>query len=319
MSPPAPSDSPRRQLFSKRIDGLGLFLNLLSALAFYLATVFVHLGLPGSGVSPEFFASVRYCTGFVLFAAVLRLSRRKEIRGPMRFVLLRALFNVGAVVCFYRSVAGGETGQANVLNMTYPMFVAVLAPRLLGERVSMAVYALAALCGLGIIVHLIDRLPGFALMGAESWGLLSGFLAAFAIVSLRGAARVARIERILAYMFGLGFLTLIPFTFRDWLNAGAAVWPMALGSASFGIAGQYLLTISYVRIDATTGSIISSARIPIAVAAGFLFLAEPFSLPGWVGAALIFASNLLLALLGNRTQDASGVGNEVKSMAASPP
>ena len=303
-------------MFSEKTIGTGFLLNLLSALSFYLATVFVHLGLPGSGVSPEFFASVRYLVGFLAFGGLLALTRKDEIRGPLRFVLLRALFNVGAVVCFYRAVALGETGQANVLNMTYPVFVAVLAPPLLGERVSGLVYGLAALCGLGILVHLLDRLPGFSPTGPEAWGLMSGVLAAFAIVSLRGAARVARAERILAYMFGFGFLSLIPFTLRDWTSAPATVWPMALGSAACGIAGQYLLTISYSRMDATTGSIVSSARIPMALAAGTLFLSEPFSLSGWLGAALIFASNLLLALLGNRKQPASGIGTEVRPRGA---
>ncbi len=306
MPTPAARQEAHRQLFSDHRDLWGILLNLGSAMFFYLATVFVHLGLPGAGVSPEFFAALRYLLGFVLFGALFAVRGRSGPAGPVRFVLLRAIFNVGAVVCFYRSVALGETGRANVLNMTYPMFVAVLAPVLLRERVSRVTYALAGLCALGILLHVVESLSGLAPGGAMWWGLLSGILAAFAIVALRGAARIASAELILTYMFGLGFVALVPFTARDWFVAPAAVWPVALLSALCGIVGQYLLTVAYARMDATTGSIVSSARIPLAVVAGFLFLSEPFSALGWSGAALIFASNLLLALRGKRTQPADG-------------
>lgn len=293
-------------------------MNLSSALAFYLATVMVHLGTRQNPVSPEFFATVRYLVGFVLFAVIILWQRDFSGRTPLRFVILRSVFNVAAVVCFYRSVVTGETGLANVLNMTYPVFVALLARPLLGEKVSGRVFWLAGLCGSGILLQILGRLGGIITGEAITWGLASGILAALAILSLRGAALIVRPQVILVWMFGIGTLILVPFTTTEWFQTPVAVWPLILVSALLGVAGQFLLTISYRHLDATAGSIVSSARIPLALVIGLAFLGEPFARLAWSGAALIFLSNLLLALLGNRGQPAGQQGELVLGAQESP-
>ncbi|MCR9141839.1 MAG: DMT family transporter [bacterium] len=325
--PPATNRNPHHAAESSAAGRRpGQLLNFASAWAFYLATVFLHLGGQGGELPPTFYAFTRYVLGFAIFGTWFALERRNLAeRGPgaVRFLILRGVFNLLALVCFYQSVAAGATGKANVLNMTYPAFVALLAGPMLGEAPDRRTVALVALAVAGMLLNIFEWNDGLGMpSAADAWGIASGVAAGFAIVSLRGAARVASPVEILCWMFGLGAIALLPFNLSEiaWLverlsevfytptraeielEAGATFarhWSRELlfvfASAGCGILGQWSLSISYRYLDASSGSVISASRIPIALIAGFLFLGESAALWPWLGAALILLSNILLA------------------------
>lgn len=268
-------------------------LNLGSAALFYLATALLHHAAtiaPGQAFP---FAFTRYLLGAMVFAPAFFRTKRSLF--PSSFIVRRSIFNVAAVACFYYSVELGGAARANVLNMTYPVFVALLAGPMLGERPQRSTLLLAAIAVVGAFLH--SWSPGGAPPGpADFWGLASGLLAGFAVASLRGAARESGADVILFWMFLLGVLVLAPLA---WPNravfARAELWPWLACAAAAGVAGQWMLTLSYRSLDASIGSILSTARIPIAVAAGALVLDEPASWGAIAGAGMVLLSNVLLA------------------------
>tara|TARA_B100001939_G_scaffold239196_1_gene206674 strand:- start:193964 stop:194884 length:921 start_codon:yes stop_codon:yes gene_type:complete len=281
----------RRQLY-------GILLNAFSALSFYFATFFVRLGaLYDADLASELFAFVRYLLGF-FFA--LYLFRKAEL--PFRWkvpipVYLRAIFNTLALLFFYEAVATGPAGTANVLNMTYPAFVAIIAIPVFREipDTRMLIVLAFSMGGIGLYV-LYPLISTGTISTADLWGIGSGLLAAIAILSLRGAAMQARAEEILLWMFALGSIASFPLavsSLDQMLEPGGLY---VLASACLGIAGQWSLTRSYAYLSATAGSIVSSLRIPIALVAGFFLLQEIPGLSGILGAGLIFVGNLFLAL-----------------------
>lgn len=276
----------------------GILLNAGSALSFYFATFFVRLGaMHNEALSSQVFAFVRYVLGF-FFA--LYLFRKASL--PFRWkvplpVYLRAIFNTLALLFFYESVATGEAATANVLNMTYPAFVALLAIPALKEIPDGKMIGVLAFSLSGIALYVFYPVYDTgSISRSDLWGIGSGLLAAVAILSLRGAAMQARAEEILLWMFAVGSLASFPLAFKglDQLLTSSAGYVFA--SASLGVAGQWLLTRSYEYLSATAGSIVSSLRIPIALVAGFFLLQEVPGLSGVLGAALIFTGNLFLAL-----------------------
>lgn len=301
MNPPRTHSASERRL--------GQLLNFASAWAFYLATVFLHLGSDQGELPPTFYAFTRYVLGFGIFGTWFLLERRRLKRdiGAVRFLILRGVFNLLALVCFYQAVAEGTTGKANVLNMTYPAFVAMLAGPMLGERPDKRTILLVSLAVTGMLLNIFDSNGGFSqpftLRTADLWGIASGVAAGFAIVSLRGAARVASPVEILCWMFGIGTFALLPFNIPEISGlltpTGGDSIPGDLiyifASAGCGILGQWSLSVSYRYLDASAGSVISASRIPIALAAGVLFLGEGLALFPWLGAGLILLSNILLA------------------------
>ena len=63
------------------------------------------------------------------------------------------------------------------------------------------------------------------------------------------------------------------------------------------MVGQYLLTYGFLYVSAVEGSVISSSRILIAAFLGPFLASDPsLTLSGWVGALLIFAANIALAV-----------------------
>jgi len=283
-----------RQIISDRAHVYGSILNLLSAGAFYFATFFLRLETTHGGVSAETFAIYRYALGFILYGLILAVFRISPFQGSFRFLFMRSVFNVTAVLCFYRAVELGEAGKANVLNMTYPAFIALFAGPLIGEIPDRKTVFLTVFSVIGIIMQfqppfLATQMPSYL------WGLFSGLLAAIAVISLRGAARSAPAPTVLFWMFAFGLPILIPLGWNDLMTSGLKTSPYLWISAVFGVAGQWLLTESYRTLSAAAGSIISTMRIPIALIMGFLILDEKFSWIGWTGAILIFICNLLLA------------------------
>lgn len=273
-----------------------MILNFASAWAFYFATYFVHLGAEKGSAGPVFYAFVRYLLGFLIFLSLGKIQGLKLSWRAPRFVLSRSIFNTVAVFCFYQAVALGSTGKANVLNMTYPAFVALFAGLILGEYPDKRTLIIVAISMIGILISLTEPVieyGGFSF--SDFWGLASAILAAFAVIALRGARKESDSSIILIWMFGFGTFALLPFSLGAIKSFPGPDVLYILSSAILGVLGQWFLTLSYKHIDATAGSVISSSRIPIAVLAGFFLLSEPFSIPVWSGALFIFLANLLLA------------------------
>lgn len=287
----------RQSLYERQVLR-GWLTNFASAWAFYFATYFLHLGQQLEPVPSQLYVGCRYLLGLLVFGSLfLRHSRRPSITWRRAdYLILRGLYNLAALLCFYRSVEQGQTGRANVLNMTYPAFVAIFAGPMLGERVRARTFFLVALSVGGIVLNFYNPGTGPGFSAGNFWGLLSGVTAGVAVVALRGAATRSSGTEILTWMFAMGSLLLIPINLRYIVDSGI---PATAGyifvSSGFGVIGQWWLTASYRHLDAATGSIVSTTRIPIAVLMGYLFLAEPFVALPWAGAAVILTCNVLLA------------------------
>jgi drug/metabolite transporter (DMT)-like permease len=63
------------------------------------------------------------------------------------------------------------------------------------------------------------------------------------------------------------------------------------------VLGQYLLTYGFLYVTAVEGAVISSSRILIAALLGPLLVADPpLTAAGWLGALILFAANVFLAV-----------------------
>lgn len=269
---------------------------LLSAFCFYLSTATIRWGqLHGIHPDPSFYVLVRFLLGFVVIAGLLIAQRRPP--RPVNYHLLagRAVANSVAVYCFYQAVQTTSVAHANILNMTYPVFVALITWGFLPEqREGRTLLALlAAFAGIVLILY-----PGELSMDVHHlWGLGSGISAALAIVYLNLSRKLHDSETVLFYMFGLGSV-LIYAGFHEHMvirREGDVLYLVVCGA--FGIAGQYFITLGFRFITAVEGSILSSTRILMAAFLGPLIGLDPaLVLHGWLGALLIFGANVYLAV-----------------------
>ena len=269
---------------------------LVSAFCFYLSTATIRWAqIRGVNPDPAFYVLTRFLLGFLLIGVILTYQKRPPSPKQYHLLIGRAVANCVAVYCFYMAVKTTSVSHANILNMTYPVFVAMITWFCLHEQRDLGtiITLLMAFSGIVLILH-----PGnMSFNMYHFWGIGSGISAAFAIVYLNLSRKVHDSETVLFYMFGLGSLFIyIGFHQRMVIQSTADILYLLLCGA-FGIAGQYFITLGFRHITAVEGSIISSTRILIAAIAGPLLALDPaMTARAWSGALLIFAANVYLAI-----------------------
>lgn len=266
-----------------------------STFCFYFATVILRWSESEVNVESSYFVFARFLLGFIIVSTTM-LIQRQSIRPKNYHLLLgRTIANAVAVFCFYKAVAVGTVSEANILNMTYPLFVALFSWFFLKNQRDMfsVVVVIIAFVGVWLVLSPSDITSS---MG-NVWGIISGVSAAAAIIYLNVSRRYHDSQTILFVLFGVGAV-LIYGLFHD-----AIFWPdkkefgYLFACSAVGVAGQYLLTYGFLFVTAVEGSIISSSRILLAALLGpFLVGDSQLTILGWCGALLIFGANAVLAM-----------------------
>lgn len=266
-----------------------------SAFFFYLATAVIRWAESYVEIDTSYFVFGRFFLGFIVVCITMIVSGHRLKPRKYHLLVGRTIANCIAVFCFYKAVDVGTLAEANILNMTYPLFVALFSWFFVKEQrdyFSMFI-VIAACAGIWMILS-----PGDMSMKWDNlWGLTSGITTAAAMIYLNVSRRYHDSQTILFYMFGLGAL-LIFLMFQssifwpDWKEFG-----FLLGCSAAGVLGQYLLTYGFLYVTAVEGSIVSSSRIVLAALLGPLFVGDPaLTVTGWCGALLIFIANSTLAV-----------------------
>lgn len=265
-----------------------------SAFCFYMATVVIRWARPSVTIDPAFFVFARFLLGFVVVALSMTMQRRSFRANRIDLIIGRTLSNTVSVFCFYQAVGVTTVANANILNMTYPIFVAIYAWLFMRDQRDWVALVMVPMAFTGI--WLIISPAGMEWDWNNAWGLASGITASCAMIYLNRCRQYDDAETTLFYMFGMGLVLIwAGFHHRIFWPHGDEFFYLAL-SAIFGVGGQYLLTYGFRFVTAVEGSIISSSRIFLASVLGPVILTDPI-LPfsGWIGALLIFAANVMIA------------------------
>ncbi len=277
------------------VQVLGWLCVFASAFFFYLATVVIRWAETETSIETSFFVFARFLLGFIVISTLMLIKRQKPRPGNYHLLIGRTVFNCLAVYFFFKAVSVTSVAEGNILNMTYPVFLALFSWILLkGQRDPVGVVmVVVAFAGIWLILS-----PGeFSLRVESLWGLASGITASFSILYLNISRRYHDSETVLLYMFGLGSVIIYAIFFREiHIPDGVALYYLLL-CAAFGVGGQYLLTLGFRYVTAVEGGIISSTRILLAAMLGPVVAMEPsLTVSGWLGALLIFTANVVLAV-----------------------
>ncbi|MEE4264505.1 MAG: DMT family transporter, partial [Desulfobacteraceae bacterium] len=252
---------------------LGGWAIFLSAFCFYLSTVVIRWSQTEVAIAPSYFVFARFLLGFVVVCAVLAYRRQPPRPRSYHLLLGRTVFNCVAVYCFYMAVKFTSVAEANILNMTYPVFVSLIAWVTLRDQRDPVAMAMVVVAFAGIWLILAPGRIDFKT--ANLWGLASGLTASLSMTYLNVSRKYHDTNTVLFFMFGLGALLMLAVFHGDFF------WPDSrelyyLGfCAVTGVAGQFLLTLGFRYVTAVDGSIISSMRILLAALLGPFVVGEP--------------------------------------------
>jgi drug/metabolite transporter (DMT)-like permease len=268
----------------------GALLLGMGAFLFALTTVFAKMAIQSGGFSGIQLALSRAAIGCVYFGVMAILHKRFALPNRPDLNIARAIFNTLSLALFFLAIAQTSLTNANLLNMTSPIYIFLLAPWLGDGRPSWLSAGFLVLAFVGMI--LVVR-PEFGHVNpGDVLGAISGVFGGLAIATLRKARQHDRASTILLWQMAIGTMLLLPWALLTpgvWVaTAGAWAWLLLCGCT--GVLAQTLLTIGYRYIDAARGSIISASQIGFAAGLGIVVFGERITWHTAVGGGLIALS-----------------------------
>ena len=271
----------------------GILLLLLAEFFFALGTVFVKIITADTQITGVELAFLRFLTGFIIIVSYVLISG-KPVKPKKPFnVYMRGVFNALSVIFFFMGVQYSNVSKANLLNMTYPVFVLMLSPFINRERTkgSLPVYLAVIMTGIYFIIFSGHSVSGFSdINKGDIFALLSGITTGFGISFLREARKSNSIHVILLYLFGIGTIIGGVFTLNSFIIPTGIylIYALIIGVISF--IGQIFITFGYKYIDAAPGSLVSSSRIVFGIVLGVTFFSDPLTLRIIIGSIMIIIS-----------------------------
>lgn len=230
----------------------------------------------------------------VLLPVVWQRGERIDLRTARPGLhLVRSLFGLAAMYCFFYALSVLPLANAVLLNFTAPLFIPFVAMLWLGERVSPRIW-FAILIGFSGVLLILRPGGGLYARGAL-FGLASGAFAAVAMVSLRKLSATEPALRVVVY-YGVicTLVSLLPAVW-SWQPVDPHLFVILAGAGVFATLGQYLLSRGYGCAPAAQIAPFTYTSVVFAAVYGWLFWRE---LPGWgtAGGTLLVAIAGVLAM-----------------------
>ena len=229
----------------------------------------------------------------VAFAAIAFGTWRQINREQFSLHFFRNIMHfIGQNLWFY-AVTVIPLAQVFALEFTSPIWVILLSPLILGERITL-VRAVAALMGfLGVLVVTRPDMAGVNV--GVTMAASSAIFFAFTIIFTKRLTRTQSITCILFYLtvlqLGFGLVTAGYDGDIALPNTETLPWLVLIGVA--GLLAHFCITNALAIAPATVVVPIDFARLPVIAIIGMLVYGEALDLWVLLGAGIIFAGNYL--------------------------
>ncbi len=257
---------------------------------------FMAMAVSGRELSAElttfqilFFRSL---VGFAILVVLLRQTGWRQVRTRMFGThLIRNVAHYGGQYGWFYGIALLPLAEVFAIEFTMPIWTAVFAAIMLGERINRR-RALAIAIGFAGVLVMVR--PGIAVVSPVALVVLAAaFAYGFAHTLTK---RLSGTDTPLAILFYTTAIQL-PLAFlpalNDWVWPSAAAWPWVFGVGVTALTAHYCLTRAFMLEDAAVVMPIDFLRLPLIAVVGFVFYDEPIRFWVFVGAAIVFAGSWL--------------------------
>lgn len=275
---------------SNRIWASGIIKMLGYSFFFSVMAVFIKL-LSVTMTTPEIIFW-RCCIPLPLLLFMIRKRSLSLKPRNSKMMALRVFFSALSMGATFLSLKLLPIADAVLIGRTQPIFIALLAPLLLGEKGDAKILGIIAFSLLGVVLVLeptiaVGNLGGIiALLGA-----LISACAHMAVRKLSKSEDPLVIVTILSVSiaFLASPLALPKIQFMD-----SSVWPHLLGLATVSTIAQLLMTMGYRAEIAPAASAATYSSVFFAMIWGVVFWKQVPSLNVGIGSMMIAGAGLLL-------------------------
>jgi drug/metabolite transporter (DMT)-like permease len=266
----------------------GIFLLILAEFCFASATVFAKFIINNSDIPAIEITFFRVSLGTVVAALYMLKTKTSFLPKKKKLVIARAILSFSALVAFFYSVQYTSVTNANMLNMTYPVFIFLVAPLFKLERIHKLSFLFLVIAMTGIYLVIFPNFSNINI--GDLIGLLSGIFAAFAVITLSMAREYDSTVLIVFYLMAIGTICNSIMMAPVFVVPKLSMLPMLIASGIVGLMGQIFLTMGYKNVNPKAGSMVSSSRIIFAAALGATFFSDVLSFRIIAGGLMIITS-----------------------------
>jgi drug/metabolite transporter (DMT)-like permease len=232
--------------------------------------------------------------GLLSVAAVIVLTERGIPRTHLAVLIgLACILHVASMMAGFLAVALLPLNDSTALSFAGPLFTTVGAALFLGETVRVRRWIAVAAGFAGVLIILR---PGIvAIEFGAVMMLLATVLGAAVTLMFKRFAGGERATTLILYQTAFSALLSVPPTAPVWTAPDAA---QALLLATIGILGtvSWLAFLrAFTLADASAVMPYEFARLPFVAVLAYLIYGETPDLWTWIGAAVVFASNIFIA------------------------
>lgn len=258
---------------------------LLSSLFFTLSTYFGKLVSNYTEMDAVITSFVRNFLGVLgigLFMYLKGISFKPVKKKPL---YIRSALNSLAFILLTGSLNFTTITNANMINLTYPVFVFLLARFITGEVLKPSAFVYLFLILVGSYIVSDPHLKSFNIGDLIAFG--SAFFTGTSILYLTETRKTESTVIIVFYLMLFGLFLNFPLVINDIGLLSMDSIGIVLFAAGASFLGQAFTTLGFKYVDSATGSMLSSSRMLMAALIGFFFLSEPLNFRIVMGIILI--------------------------------
>ncbi|PZQ82156.1 MAG: EamA/RhaT family transporter [Ancylobacter novellus] len=244
-------------------------------------------------------ALMRYFFGGIFaFIAFRAIGTPWPKLAMLRPHMWRSVVVAGTALSFFYALAVLPLAVVLALSFTSPIFIALFAALILGERPNRSIFIALALGFAGVLVVLGHELVQVGradnALGLAA-ALFSAVTYALSMVVLKSRAARDPLTIIVLLQNSFAMVLLAPLGVVYWTPPLLSELAVFLGIGLLGTAGHLFMAWAYKRADASKLGVLEYTSFIWAVGIGFLFFAEVPTLSTLGGAALIVGGALIVS------------------------
>lgn len=249
--------------------------------------------------SPLFVAWARYSAAAIIVLPMALVWHRQthSLRTDFASNALRTILAVGAMTCFFFAITQIPLATAFGGYFLGPVIAAVLAARILGEKVTAwrLGAALAGLFGALLVVQ-----PGIDFKFGSLLAILSGVLFAGYLVTTRMTASTTPPMGALMFQCVFGALLLTPFAVLNWSWPSMEELLLIFVMGALSAVCHFMVIAAFRYAEAAVLSPLVYLELVTAVVFGWIAFSELPDLLAFMGIALIVLGGLVILLTEHR-------------------
>jgi len=262
-----------------------------------LVVVSALVKLVSDGIETTTILLFRYamCVPLLLATALWQRGRKALHISRPRTLSLRIVTGLISLACFYAALDLMPLSLVTVLFQTLTLFVTLLAPFMLGERVGWRRWT-AVIVGFGGTLLLLNPAGGGWTLAGILLGLGSPFFGALMMITLRRLGRHDSPATTAVWHNGMGavIFTAIVLLSGAPIPTGSMDLAILLAIGVLSSFQQFGLAFSHKLVPASILAPLHYLSIPMGIGAGILFFGESITVEIIIGSAIIIASSIFI-------------------------